>query len=172
MIRLMKWENSSISESFLPSASQTIYQGTALKKVKDGTTGNITWTVYGSADLTGATGGGALPVEGLALDSNQIQPIVNTSGPTIGDGHDFPNFNRGGYIAAVQKNALLEVFNGPLDTAIVHAESYTVGNVIYWTPGSAYFTGTAASGVAVGILEDYLTDSTGTVVRLKIRLTL
>jgi hypothetical protein len=172
MIRLLKWENSSISESYLPSASQTIYQGTAVRKVKDPTTGNITWVVYSSADLTAGTGGGALAVEGLALDTNQIQPMMNASGPTVGDGHDFTNFNRGGQIAAIQKNALLEVYNGPLDTAIVHNEAYAVQNIIYWNPSNAYFTAVAASGIAVGILEDYLTDSTGVVVRLKIRITL
>ena len=172
MIRLLKWENSAISESYAASASQTIYQGTPVKKVKDATTGVITWSVYAAADLTANTGGTPLAIEGLALDTNQIQPMQNSSGPTVGDGYNFTEFNRGGMIAAIAKSALLEVYNGPLDIALVAAITYVVGNIIYWNPTSATFTNVTAGAVQVGILEDYLTNSTGVVVRLKIRLTL
>jgi hypothetical protein len=167
MIKLFKWENSSISESFLASSNQVIYQGTALKKVKDATTGNIMWSVYADADRVAGTA-----IEGLALDSNQIQPIINPNGSQVGDGMDFPNFNRGGYIAAVQKNALLQVYNGPLDTGLVYATTYVVGQIVYWDGVNARFTSSSSNTVAVGIIEDFLTNATGAVVSLKIRLTL
>jgi hypothetical protein len=98
--------------------------------------------------------------------------MQNSSGPTVGDGYNFTEFNRGGMIAAIAKSALLEVYNGPLDIALVAAITYVVGNIIYWNPTSATFTNVTAGAVQVGILEDYLTNSTGVVVRLKIRLTL
>jgi len=142
--------------------SYVIYQGTVLVKVKNGTTGDIEVRPYVNSD------DGTLTPAGIALDQNQQPPIAPTGNeePTVGEGYDYTNFNRGGLVAPGD-DMIVWIWANSL---VLTTDTWLVGTTVYWDGDNERYTDTSAGSTeAVGVLEDKVTVS-GAVTQIKVKI--
>lgn len=129
-----------VTPGYKVTAGQTIYGGLGVQLSADGESIEV---------------GGAEPI-GLAVESNVYFP-AQASQPdnTIGDGFDYPNYNRGGRICVVNLGAEVELFDDKRAAAgashpVLTSDTFTPNAIVYADATTGKITTTAGSNKRVG----------------------
>ena len=161
-IRIEKENLASRSTGFAvitASPAHVIYKGTVVAKEKNAVTGAIEVRPFAAADV------GVLTPGGVAIDQNYRPSMAPDSNPTVGEGYDYTDFNRGGLVGTID-DATVWISGNSLVKA---DDTWTVGTSVYWDADNSLFTDTNSSDTKVGVLEDK-TISGSDVTAIKVKL--